>query len=123
MAGRLSIDFGTSNTVVALWDTQKEEGRATALAGFSMPDEYDGRQFHVIPSLIHYDGNRVNVGRQVIDNDLRLAPTTFKWMKTYISNQMNLPRRVGDRKVDFFCAGGDFLKQVLLAAGGLVDFA
>ncbi|MBU1488132.1 Hsp70 family protein, partial [bacterium] len=88
MAGRLSIDFGTSNTVVALWDAEKEEGRTTALAGFSMPDEYDGRQFHVIPSLIHYDGNRVNVGRQVIDRDLCAAPATFNLMKHFIGSRM-----------------------------------
>ena len=123
MAGRLSIDFGTSNTVVALYDAERQTGRTTPLAGFSMPDEHDGKEFHVIPSLIHYDGNKVSVGRQVLDNDLRAAPATFSLMKTYIGNRMKLPRKIGDRKVDFFQAGGDFLKQVLLAAGSLADFA
>jgi len=124
MAGRLAVDFGTSNTSVALWDSDRKEGRTLAFPDISLPDVHEGREFHLIPSLIHYDGLRIHVGRQVLNDPvLRVAPATFRWMKTYVGNGMRLPRRIGDRSVDFFQAAGDFLRQVLIAAGGYADLA
>ena len=124
MAGRLAVDFGTSNTVVAVWDGEQQDGHAVLLSGLSLPDEHDGREFHIVPSLIHYDGARVRVGRQVLDEPgLRTAQTTFQWMKLYVGNGMKLPRRFGERTVDFFQAAGDFLRQVLVAAGAYADLA
>lgn len=124
MAGRLAVDFGTSNTVVAVWDSEREDGHSVTLSGLSTPDEHDGREFHVVPSLIHYDGPRVRVGRQVLDEPgLRTAQATFQWMKLYVANGMKLPRRFGERSVDFFQAAEDFLRQVLVAAGAYSDLA
>lgn len=118
MAGRLAIDFGTCNTVVALWDPDSAQGRTVPLPGFSMVQSHEGVEFHSVPSLIRYEGNRLLVGRQVLEVD-RLASSlsTFRWMKTYISNNMRLPRRIGERTIDFVQAAGDFLKQVIFAAG------
>lgn len=123
MAGRLAIDFGTCNTVVALWDPSREQGHTPPLEDLSIPGSWQGRPFHLIPSLVHYEGSRVRVGRQVVEpQDLRSAPATFCWMKHYVGQGMRLPRTLPGRSVDFFQAGGDFLRQVLVAAGSLVDF-
>ena len=124
MAGRLAVDFGTCNTVVALWDEGSASGHTVALTELSIPQIHQEHEFHMVPSLIHYDGTRLFTGRQVHENEvLRSAPATFRWMKSYIANNMKLPRRVDGRTIDFLQAGGDFLKQVIIEAGGLVDFA
>jgi len=128
MAGRLAIDFGTSNTRAALWDDGA--GRAVPLV---IPDVSDRVRYRAgneevevshVPSVIHYDGRQVWVGRQVRENSRLDAPGTFRWMKRYISNRLDLPRRVGDKQIGFAQAGADFLSRVLeyaSAAVGLVD--
>src|SRR5262245_5446819 len=47
MPGRLAIDFGTSNTVVALFDEKAGEG-----VPLGLPEVGEAG---VVPSLIHYD--------------------------------------------------------------------
>lgn len=128
MAGRLAVDFGTSNTVVALWDAAGNRGITPTLAGLSVERRHieGGRQssFHVVPSLIHYEGHRVRVGRQIADDGLEGASSTFRWMKSYVGHGTRIKRQVGEgRQVDPFQAARDFLTQVLLAAGDLVDLA
>jgi len=124
VAGRLAIDFGTCNTVVALWDPAAEQGHTPPLSDLSVAGSWQDRSFHLIPSLVHYEGSRVRVGRQVVEpEDLRSAQATFCWMKHYVGQGMRLPRALPGRSVDFFQAGGDFLRQVLVAAGSLVDFS
>jgi molecular chaperone DnaK (HSP70) len=123
MPGRLALDFGTSNTVAALWDRGREDGHTLSLPGLSRPGRHGERDYHFVPSLIHYDHTRVRVGQQVFTDNLRHQPSTFQWMKTYIGNEMRLPRQLGDRSIDFFQAGADFLQQVLIAAGGHANLA
>jgi len=125
MPGHLAIDFGTSNTVAALWDSDRAEGRSLSLGDLSVPDRHENHEFHSVPSLIHYDaaGQRVRVGRQLLGDGLLTHPNTFRWMKTYVANGMSLPRRIGERTVDFQQAAADFLGQVLLAVGAYADLA
>lgn len=124
MAGRLAVDFGTCNTVVALWDPEAGQGQTPALAELALAGSWQGRDFHQVPSLIHYQGSRVRVGRQVLfPEDLRAAPATFCWMKHYLGQGMRLPRALPGGRVDYFQAGADFLRQILVAAGGLVDLS
>ena len=125
MPGRLAIDFGTSNTVAALYAPAAQAGRSLALAGLTRAGGLNGDEHHLVPSLVHYaDTTRIVVGRQVLDQGLRhTLPGTFQWMKTYVGNRLPLPRRIGERHIDFFQAGADFLRQVLIAAGAFVDFA
>ena len=123
MAGRLAVDFGTSNTVVALWDPGRKQAVTVPLAGVAVPRIHDGHEFNSVPSTIHYQGPRVRVGRQVLDENLLASPATFRWMKGYVAGKMRLPRRLGERNVDNFQAAEDFLLQVLLAAGQYSDFA
>ncbi len=127
MAGRLAIDFGTSNTRAALWD--EAAGKAVPLL---IPDVSDRVRYRAgedevevshVPSVIHYDGNQVWVGRQVREHARLDAPSTFRWMKRYISCRLDLPRRVGDRRVGFAQAGTDFLSRVLEYASAAVGLA
>ncbi|MGH3241287.1 MAG: Hsp70 family protein, partial [Spirillospora sp.] len=115
MAGRLGIDFGTSNTVVAAWD--EATGQATSL---HIPDY--GRFFGhgddkvpVVPSVIHYtaDERRRLIGDQVLASNLYDAEGTFRWMKRYISNRSPLKVKVGGRRLSHFTAGRDYLSAVL----------
>lgn len=74
---------------------------------------------------MHYHGHSVWVGQQVVEKQLQAAtPGTFRWMKTYVGSQMKLPRQIpGRAPVDNFQAAGDFLRQILLAAGAHANFA
>ena len=126
MPGRLALDFGTSNTVAALWDAAAGDGHTLPLANLTrLMRDPQGREFHAVPSLMHYFGaTGVWVGQQVIEKQLQAAtPGTFRWMKTYVGNQMKLPRQVGGRSIDNFQSAADFLRQTLLAAGVHANFA
>ncbi len=117
MAGRLGIDFGTSNTVIALWDALAEEGKPVFIPDYSHFYPQGGEQVAVIPSLIHYqaDGRRW-LGAQVLQQNLAHAPGTFRWMKRYIAQRSPYRVRVGDRDITPYEAAQDFLSTVLLFA-------
>lgn len=127
MSGRLGIDFGTSNTVVAVWDEQRREGVPLHvpdfgyLCEFSPPSTSSGRglvpPISVIPSLIHYakDGRRW-IGDQVRQKNLACSERTFSLIKRYIANRSPVNRRFDDRQISHFDAGRDFLSAVILFA-------
>lgn len=124
MPGRLAIDFGTCNTVAALWE--EGGGRSLPLGDISVAYHHPGGAYHLVPSLSHYAeaDRRLRVGRQVTESiGLNNHPHTFKWIKTYVAGQMKLPRRIGGQTIDYFQAGAEFLGQVLLAAGAYADLA
>ena len=106
MPGRLAVDFGTSNTRLALWDAGSGSAAPWRVPDLSELDLYpDGEgppeEVPYIPSLIHYDGPRIWVGKQVSDRGLSEATTTFRWMKRYISNRLELPRRGNGRVIRY----------------------
>ena len=122
MSGRLGIDFGTSNTVLAVWDEDKREG-----VPFHIPDYGKHFQYRhagnviehvsVIPSLIHYaQGNRRWLGNQVLSRDLYESERTFRWMKRYISRRSPQKIRVDGKEISHLDAGRDFLLAVLTFA-------
>src|SRR5262245_6147549 len=98
MAGRLAIDFGTSNTVVALWDEAAGEGVPLAL-----PEVGDAG---IVPSLIHYaaDGTRW-LGQQVRRRGLLDSPRTFRWMKRYVAQHSPLRVRLDGEDISPARAG------------------
>jgi molecular chaperone DnaK (HSP70) len=113
------VDFGTSNTVVALWDAEAGEGRSLFLP--EVGQEVigpDGQPVAVVPSLIHYaaEGRRW-LGEQVRRRELGESPATFRWMKRYVSRRSPVRRRVGGQEVSPRDAGRDFLAGVIGAAG------
>jgi molecular chaperone DnaK (HSP70) len=122
MAGRLAVDFGTSNTVLAVWDEARHEGVPLHLSGLGRRITYRRgteaeEQISIIPSLIHYtpDGRRW-LGQQVHKHDVYDSERTFRWMKRYIARRSPMKVRLGDREVSPADAGRDFLSAVLTAA-------
>jgi len=125
VAGRLAIDFGTSNTRAALWDAGSKQPRILAIPEISELRSYtlDGvaATFAAVPSLVAYQESDIWIGKQVRDRALGEQPCTFRWMKRYIAARLKLPRKLEGREIDFEQAGADFLGRVLdyasLAAG------
>jgi molecular chaperone DnaK (HSP70) len=122
MPGRLGIDFGTSNTVLAVWDGAHQEGVPLHIPDYGRQIHYRhaGRpveQISVVPSLIHYatDGRRW-LGKQVLSKDLYDSPRTFRWMKRYISRRSPVKTRIDGREVSHLEAGKDFVTAVLTFA-------
>lgn len=120
MPGRLAIDFGTSNTVLAVWDERRGEGVTVHIPEFSRFVEQGQEQISVIPSLIHYAPGASSeqrwLGGQVIDRSLYHNNQTFRWMKRYIINRSPLTRQVNGKRISPFEAGRDFLAGVLIFA-------
>ena len=79
MAGRLAIDFGTSNTVVTLWDAQRSEGVPVHIPEYGKRSQHSEEQISVIPSVIHYaDANRRWIGQQVFDREVYNSRRTLR---------------------------------------------
>lgn len=117
MPGRLAVDFGTSNTVVAVWDEALRMGMPLHIPDFGQRYRQGDEDISFIPSLIHYaEDNRRWIGRQVLQQDLYRSPRTFRWMKRYITNRSPLKVRLAGRQVSPYEAGRDFLSAVLLFA-------
>ena len=122
MPGRLAVDFGTSNTVVAVWDEAQQQGVPLHIPEYGQIEQQGDESISVIPSLIHYasDG-RITLGQQVIQHNLHRSNGTFRWMKRYISHRSPSRVRLGDREITPYMAGQDFLRFVMLSAATQVD--
>jgi len=117
MTGRMAVDFGTSNTLVAVWDETRQEGVPLYVPDFSRSYQQGEEQISVIPSLIHYTSdNRRWIGNQVLTNGLYDSPRTYRWIKRYISNRSPIRLRLEGREITPAMAGQDFLTSVLLFA-------
>jgi molecular chaperone DnaK (HSP70) len=122
MPGRLGIDFGTSNTLVAVWDEARGEGVPLHVPDYGRVTLQNEEQISVVPSVIHYavDGRRW-IGDQVLQRNLYHSPRTFRWMKRYIANRSPIQVRLDGRRVSHFDAGQDFLSSVLLFAAAELE--
>lgn len=116
MPGRLAVDFGTSNTVLALWDAARQQASTYAPAAYRCLYPQGEGSTAVVPSLIHYGADRRQwLGQQVLQRNLLKHPHTLRWAKRYIGRGGIHPgRRIGERQVSFQQAGQDFLSGLLL---------
>src|SRR5262245_30057299 len=109
MVGRLAIDFGTSNTVVAHWDEIQQTGVPLHVRDFGRYYQQENTRISVIPSVIHLtNDNRSWIGNQVLQQNLYNSRQTFRWMKRYISNRSPHKLRVAGRELSHFDAGREF---------------
>jgi molecular chaperone DnaK len=118
MGGRLAVDFGTSNTVLALWDPSLRQARCYAPAAYrGLYPQAEGST-PVVPSLIHYgDDRRQWLGQQVLQRNLLKHPHTLRWLKRTIGQgSASRARRIGERLVSVRQAGHDFLSTLLALA-------
>lgn len=122
MAGRLAVDFGTSNTMIALWDEAGGEGIPLRLPGYERLYRYDGETVPLVPSLIAYgDEGQRWIGDQVLRQNLYDSPRTFRWMKRYIAARSPVRLHLGGREVTPAEAGRDFLASLLTLVRQQVD--
>jgi molecular chaperone DnaK (HSP70) len=126
MPGRLGIDFGTSNTLVAVWSESQHEGVPLHIPEYGRQLSYrrgeqGGEKISIVPSLIHYAGDRRWIGQQVIAQNLYDSPQTFRWMKRYIARRSPVKLQVDGRRVSHFDAGREFLSAVMTFAAAELD--
>lgn len=119
MNGRLAIDFGTSTTLLAMWDDAQRQAVCPRRSMDGCLHAAPGGDVSAIPSLIHYAADRRQwVGEQVAQLGLAESARTFRWMKRYIANRSPVTRRIDDRDISHAQAGADFLGSVLVYAAG-----
>jgi molecular chaperone DnaK len=117
MSGRLAIDFGTSNTVLAVWSEEQQIGITHHIPDYGQLYTQGESKVSLIPSLIHYDSNQRRwLGNQVLQRNLEKSDRTFRWIKRYIANRSPVKRRIDQRQIPYTEAGQDFLSTVLLFA-------
>lgn len=127
MPGRLAIDFGTSNTLVAVWDDAQNEALPLLLPDLSRnvkvhSPQGDFDEVPVVPSLIHYvDQDQRWLGQQVFDQDLYEHQQTFRWMKRYINRRTPIKLHLGSHDISARAAGRDFLSAVISSAVAGMD--
>jgi molecular chaperone DnaK (HSP70) len=120
---RIGIDFGAANTVVARWDDALGRGEPVPIAGIDLSRPAgEGVTQRVIPSLIAYshDGDRRWVGAQVTSRPELLADravSVFQSSKSNVTGRaVDIPRRVGKRKITGRGAATQFLGDVTALA-------
>lgn len=121
MTRALAVDFGTSNTVLAVWDEGAGDARVLDVPGYGAPQRWANEECSVIPSLVHYAPDATWIGEQVVAQGLYGAPGTFRWMKRYIANRSPMKRRAAGREIGALEAGRDFLRAVLVSATAEAD--
>ncbi|WP_342596718.1 hypothetical protein VKI21_12195 [Cyanobacterium aponinum UTEX 3222] len=117
MSGRIAIDFGTSNTIIAIWDETIGEGQSFHFSDYGSYYQQGKERISIIPSLIHYSNdNRRWLGQQVRQRNLEKNDSTFRWVKRYISNRSPIKRKINGKQISYQNAGKDFLSTLLIFA-------
>lgn len=117
MSGRLGVDFGTSNTVLALWDSASRQALPLTIGEYSQSWVQDGEPVTVIPSLVHYaEDSRIWIGDQVVQRQLEKSTRTLRWMKRYISQRSPMRLVLDGREITPYTAGREFLSAILVSA-------
>jgi molecular chaperone DnaK (HSP70) len=116
---RLGIDFGENTTVIAIHD-RDEMSPTLEIPGISreMNGVCPGSIVHVIPSLIHYDGDgTVRTGCEVVRAGQAGSPATASGMRRYLFDRSPARIPAGDgRTVACSDAAAEFLTGILSRA-------
>ena len=125
----MAVDFGTSNTIVAFWDDEKNDVVLHHIPDVTLPFYFyhEGKMIEIpyIPSIIYYPDSKTRfIGYQVIERSLERSHGTFRWIKAYIQTKRKMKYMLSDGTgIDYFKAGQDFLENLVLYAqeSGHVD--
>lgn len=116
---RVVIDFGNSNTVVALYWPDEDRLETLELPGISRAVETPAIEgtpaatVHLIPTLVHYHEGGLWIGAQVVERDLLEHEQTWRWMKRRIALGVSKRRKTARGLVSAREAGAEFLTTVL----------
>jgi molecular chaperone DnaK (HSP70) len=92
--GKVAIDFGTGNTVLARFNETTERAETIEVSGITAAMRYrlhtgdDERVVHVVPSLIHHSDTETLIGDQVLSRGLAEHTDTIRWMKRGIAQRV-----------------------------------
>ncbi len=106
----IAIDFGTTNTMIGVYDLEKEQFKIFSKKGVTL----NLKSYSAIPSKIGYSTNgRFKIGK-AIDKSLS-NNQIFTRMKLYLGGDSlkSIKRKIGNNKYDHFKAGEDFIKMVI----------
>ncbi len=109
---KLAIDFGNSNTVLALRNEQTGTIETLTLPGISRENSF------TVPSRIHYETKE----RFFIGEEAAGDAGTFRWMKRYIGLQSPYTLAVSDGRIDAKQAAADYLNTLLFYASQTFSF-
>jgi molecular chaperone DnaK len=122
MSGRLAIDFGTSNTVIACWDETTQEAHSIHIPEFGQLLKQGTEEISIIPSVIYFaEDKRRWIGNQVIERNLYTSKRTFRWMKRYINNRSPVKIKIDGQEISHREAGTDYLSSILAVAIQTLD--
>lgn len=116
MAGRIAVDFGTSNTVIAGFDPVRQQGLVVPLSDYARPVKIGDDEINVVPSLIHYGvSGQVFYGNQVLQRNLAHSGRTLNWMKRYIAMRSPAIRKIDGKHVSYQDAAEEFLSRIFFS--------
>jgi molecular chaperone DnaK (HSP70) len=116
---KVGIDFGTGNTVVAVFNETRGHAETLEIPGISTAMRYrtapgsPEHVVHVVPSLIHYSETETLIGDQVLSRGLAEHKDTFRWMKRAIGQANTKRRKTTQGHKCAADAGTDFLTILL----------
>jgi molecular chaperone DnaK (HSP70) len=116
MNGRLAIDFGNANTVIAIWDDEKSQPRTVELRPYARIHRHDKDRIPLIPSVIHFPAGKSApiIGQPVIAAD-SLDPTrTLRSLKRNLN--MAHGRLIDDQTMTYADAANVFMSTILSEA-------
>jgi molecular chaperone DnaK (HSP70) len=126
---RVGIDFGTANTVVAVYNESAETTETISIPGISIEMRHrlnvDSPEqiVHIIPSMIHYGKEQVLIGNQVVSQGLAEHHDTFRWMKQLIAQRNNRYKKTAQGMKLPSEAGRDFLILLLKYTSNVVSLS
>lgn len=116
---RIGVDFGTANTVIAVYNESLETAETVELADISLPMRHrlganePEQVVHVIPSMIYYGKEQTLIGNQVLSRGLAEHKDTFRWMKQLIAQRNTRFKRTSQGLKTPAEAGKEFLTLLL----------
>lgn len=118
MSEIISIDFGTSNTVLVRLNKINNSGENIFLENYSRKFFYkennQQKECLVIPSLISFNKDKIYVGKEVIDKGLEISPATFKFLKRYLLSNQDIKRQMDNKAISYQQAAEIFINNLII---------
>jgi molecular chaperone DnaK (HSP70) len=127
--GKVAIDFGTCNTVMARFNETTQRTETVEIPGVTTEMRYrltpDSPEeiVHVAPSLIHYSATETLIGDQVLSRGLAEHCDTLRWFKRAIGQGVTRRQKTAQGHKSPQEAGTEFMRWLLHYAGDRLDFA